>query len=114
MARIGNIIRVTSKKGEVYEGYLIPRYQYGDHHHIVLKLRNGYNAGIHLGRTEKIEVIGEGEEPRFTKPPPIPKQPGLPKVSIISTGGTIASRVDYRTGADRKSTRLNSSHANIS
>ena len=98
-ARIGNIIRVTSKKGEVYEGYLIPRYQYGDHHHIVLKLRNGYNVGIHLGRTEKIEVIGEGEEPRFTKPPPIPKQPGLPKVSIISTGGTIASRVDYRTGA---------------
>lgn len=98
-ARIGNLIRVTSKTGDVYEGYLFPRYQYGDHHHMVLKLGNGYNVGIHLGRTEKIEVIGEGEKPKFTKSPPIPKQIGLPKVSIISTGGTIASRVDYRTGA---------------
>ena len=98
-ARIGNLIRVTSKTGDVYEGYLFPRYQYGDQHHIVLKLRNGYNVGIHLGRTEKIEVIGEGEKPKFTKAPPLPKQSGLPRVSIISTGGTIASRVDYRTGA---------------
>jgi glutamyl-tRNA(Gln) amidotransferase subunit D len=97
--KIGNLVRVTSKAGEVYEGYLIPRYQYGDHNHIVLKLPNGYNVGIHLGRTEKIEVIGEGEKPKFTKPPPIQKRPNLPKVSIISTGGTIASRVDYRTGA---------------
>ena len=71
-ARIGNLIRVTSKTGEVYEGYLFPRYQYGDQHHIVLKLRNGYNVGIHLGRTEKIEVIGEGEKPKFTKSPSIP------------------------------------------
>src|SRR5437879_12713397 len=49
--------------------------------------------------TEKIEVICEGEKPKFTKDPPLPKQFRLPRVSIISTGGTIASRVDYRTGA---------------
>src|SRR5437867_11398115 len=62
-------------------------------------MRNGYNIGIHHERAEKIEVIGEGEKPHFTKPRSASKHPGLPRVSMISVGGTIASRVDYRTGA---------------
>src|SRR5207249_4898865 len=70
-----------------------------DPNHIVLKLKNGYNVGIHFQRTEKIEVVGGGQKPHFSRPSPPPKQPGLPRVAIISTGGTIASRVDYRTGA---------------
>src|SRR5205823_4571545 len=60
---------------------------------------NGYNIGISLDRTEKLEVIGQGEKPHFTKPSSPANLVGLPKVAIISTGGTIASRVDYRTGA---------------
>ncbi len=98
-AKIGSILRVTSKAGEVFEGALIPRSEYSDHSHICLKMKNGYNIGIHLDRAAKIEVVGEGEKPHFTKPSPASKQPGLPNVSIISTGGTVASRVDYRTGA---------------
>src|SRR5437667_12505794 len=62
-------------------------------------MKNGYNIGISLDRTEKLEVIGEGEIPHFTKPSSPASHTGLPKVAIISTGGTIASRVDYRTGA---------------
>src|SRR5207245_9171656 len=46
-----------------------------------------------------MEVTAQGPKPHFTKPPSPPKRPGLPRVAIISTGGTIASRVDYRTGA---------------
>src|SRR6266851_3496016 len=99
MAKIGSIIRLTSKSGEVFEGTLFPRSEYTDPNHIVLKLKNGYNVGIHYDRTEKIEVVGEGPKPHFTKPPSPPRRPGLPRVAIISTGGTIASRVDYRTGA---------------
>ncbi len=98
-AEIGSLIRVTSKSGEVFEGALFPRSEYADPSHIVLKMKNGYNIGIHYERTEKIEVIGQGEKPHFTKPPHPSKLPGLPRVAIISTGGTIASRVDYRTGA---------------
>jgi glutamyl-tRNA(Gln) amidotransferase subunit D len=98
-AKIGSLIRITSKSGEVFEGALFPRSEYSDPSHIVLKMKNGYNIGIHFERTEKIEVIGQGEKPHFSKPPPPSKHPGLPKVAIISTGGTIASRVDYRTGA---------------
>ena len=98
-AKIGSIIRLTSKSGEVFEGSLIPRSEYEDKTHIVLKMKNGYNIGISLDRMEKLEVIGEGEKPHFTKPVQHLVQEGLPKVSIVSTGGTIASRVDYRTGA---------------
>ncbi len=98
-AKIGSLLRITSKSGEVFEGALFPRSEYADPSHIVLKMKNGYNIGIHYERTEKIEIMGEGEKPHFTKPPPPSKHAGLPKVTIISTGGTIASRVDYRTGA---------------
>lgn len=98
-AKIGDIIRITTKTGETFEGALFPRSEYADPNHIVLKLKNGYNIGIHYERTEKIQVVGQGQKPHFTRPPTPPQHPGLPKVAIISTGGTIASRVDYRTGA---------------
>ncbi len=99
-AEIGDIIRITKDK-ETYEGILIPRSEYGDEKHVVIKIKSGYNIGIHITPTAQIEKIGEGTKPTF-KPPPLPKQKSsLPKVSVISTGGTIASRVDYRTGAVR-------------
>jgi len=99
-AEIGDIIRVT-KGDEVLEGILIPRSEYGDETHLVVKLKNGYNIGIAVTPDANIERIGKGTKPTFA-PPPIPEQkPGFPKVTIISTGGTIASRVDYRTGGVR-------------
>jgi len=99
-AEIGDIIRVT-KNGEVYEGILIPRSEYGDEKHIVIKLRSGYNVGIRITPNTKIEKIGKGAKPAFAPSLPPEQNPKLPKVAIISTGGTIASRVDYRTGAVR-------------
>ena len=99
-AEIGDIIRVV-KGSEIYEGILIPRSEYGDEKHVVMKLKNGYNIGVEITPDTKIEKIGEGTKPTFA-PPPLPEQRlGLPKVAIISTGGTIASRVDYRTGGVR-------------
>jgi len=99
-AKIGDLIRIT-KNGEVYEGILIPRSELGDDKHIVIKLKSGYNIGVRVTPNTKVERIGEGAKPTFVAPPPPPKRPELPKVAIISTGGTIASRVDYRTGAVR-------------
>jgi len=99
-AEIGDVIRVT-KNGETYEGILIPRSEYGDEKHIIIKLKSGYNVGVRVDPTTQVEKVGVGVKPTFT-PPPLPKQkPGLPKVAIVSTGGTIASRVDYRTGGVR-------------
>jgi len=98
--QVGDFIRLV-KEDETYEGLLIPRSEYGDDKHVVIKLKSGYNIGVHVTPKTKIEKIGVGVKPSFV-PPPLPKQkPNLPKVAIISTGGTIASRVDYRTGAVR-------------
>jgi glutamyl-tRNA(Gln) amidotransferase subunit D len=99
-AEIGDVVRVI-KNEEIYDGILIPRSEYSDEKHIVLKLKSGYNIGIYITPNIKIEKIGKGTKPAFA-PPPLPRQhEELPKVTIISTGGTIASRVDYRTGAVR-------------
>jgi len=97
---VGDIILVE-KEDKIFEGTLIPRSEYGDNTHIVIKLKNGYNLGISVTKDTKIKKIGKGTKPSFTVPL-LPKQnTSLPKVVILSTGGTIASRVDYRTGAVR-------------
>jgi len=99
-AEIGDIIRITKDEAS-YEGILIPRSEYGDDKHIVLKMKSGYNIGVQVTPTTQVQKVGVGVKPTFM-PPPLPEQkPELPKVAIISTGGTIASRVDYRTGGVR-------------
>ena len=99
-ADIGDIVRVT-KNGETYEGILIPRAEYGDEKHVVVKLKSGYNIGIRITPTTRIEKVGVGTKPTFAAPRLPEQRPDLPKVAIVSTGGTIASRVDYRTGGVR-------------
>ena len=97
---VGDIIRVISK-GKTYEGILIPRSELGEGTVVIVKMKSGYNIGIRITADVKIEKIGKGTKPAFASPQ-LPKQnPVLPHVVIMSTGGTIASRVDYRTGAVR-------------
>ena len=96
-ADIGDLIRVTVS-GREYRGSLMPRPEAFDEHHLVLKLSSGYNIGVAYGEGLRVEKLGGAPKPSF-KPPPLPEpKEGLPRVSIISTGGTIASRVDYVTG----------------
>ena len=99
-AEIGDIVRIT-KDGRIHEGILIPRTEYGDERHVVIKLKSGYNIGIRITTDTKIEKTGKGAKPTFASPQPPEENPELPEVAIVSTGGTIASRVDYRTGAVR-------------
>jgi glutamyl-tRNA(Gln) amidotransferase subunit D len=95
---VGDILKVSTK-GKTYEGILIPRS--GEGTAIIIKMKSGYNIGIQATVDVKVEKVGKGTKPTFASPP-IPKQnPALPHVVIMSTGGTIASRVDYRTGAVR-------------
>jgi glutamyl-tRNA(Gln) amidotransferase subunit D len=97
---VGDIIRVISKD-KTYEGILIPRSELGEGTSVIVKMKSGYNIGIRITPEVKIEKIGQGAKPAFASPQ-LPKQnPTLPHVVIMSTGGTIASHVDYRTGAVR-------------
>lgn len=99
-AQIGDVVRV-SKNGETYEGTLIPRSAFYGEAHLVIKLISGYNIGININEETKLEKAGAGAKPAFSRLPLPPQRTDLPKVSILSTGGTIASRVDYRTGGVR-------------
>ncbi|MCX9027363.1 MAG: Glu-tRNA(Gln) amidotransferase subunit GatD [Candidatus Methanoperedens sp.] len=83
--------------GVKYEGTLMP----SQTDRIVLKLKNGYNIGIKkesasltlLDKKEgKISLTESGYAQKM-------KKENLPRISILSTGGTIASKIDYRTGA---------------
>lgn len=85
--------------GQPLRGFLMPRTEYGGEEYIVVKLRSGYNVGVRVKPGTKIKVIARGErKPGFIKPSLPEHRSMLPRVDIISTGGTIASRVDYRTG----------------
>jgi glutamyl-tRNA(Gln) amidotransferase subunit D len=96
---IGDKVRVE-KAGSVHEGVLMPRTELGDPNHIVLKLSSGYNVGIKLDRGAKLVKLEKGKPPKLGIPTiKIRRDPSKPDVSIVGTGGTIASRVDYRTGA---------------
>lgn len=105
-AEVGDLVRVK-KEGVTYEGILIPRSELGDDKHIVVKIKSGYNIGIRVTSETVIEKIGTMTKPSFKPPPPPEQKPNLPRVTIISTGGTIASRVDYRTGAVRPAISAN-------
>ena len=96
-AEVGDRLRVEAG-GMVHEGILMPRLESADDRHLVLKLRSGYNIGVAFDDSTKLERLGAAEKPEFRPPPPPEVRVGLPQVSIVSTGGTIASRVDYVTG----------------
>ncbi|MFP3908480.1 MAG: Glu-tRNA(Gln) amidotransferase subunit GatD [Archaeoglobaceae archaeon] len=83
-------MRIRSRGAE-FEGIVMP----SSTESLVLKLDSGYNIG--LTDYEVLEVADVHRE-KFTPPEP-EKRDELPTVKIISTGGTIASKVDYRTGA---------------
>lgn len=96
---VGDRVRVESGD-KVYEGVLMPRTELGDDEHVVVKLSNGYNVGVNVGDRAKVELLERGQPPKLAVPKiDVIPDPAKPNITIIGTGGTIASRVDYRTGA---------------
>ena len=81
-----------------YSGIIMPRYEHSDDKHIVLKLKSGYNIGLEIAKIEKVEK-NQSTKKIIEKDEKIEKVAGLPKILLLSTGGTIASKIDYRTGA---------------
>ncbi|HNV01178.1 MAG TPA: Glu-tRNA(Gln) amidotransferase subunit GatD [archaeon] len=65
---------------------------------LILKLNSGYNAGFEINKIKNIKNLGETKNVGKAKTIEIQKNPNLPTISILHTGGTIASRVNYSTG----------------
>ncbi len=96
--KIGDKIEIETNMG-AYKGILMPRSHYeGAGDYIVLKLKNGYNIGISIEKIKSIRLI-EKRKSTSVKSQKITHKKGLPHIVLISTGGTISSKVDYATGA---------------
>ncbi|MBN2601779.1 MAG: Glu-tRNA(Gln) amidotransferase subunit GatD [Candidatus Marinimicrobia bacterium] len=82
-----------------FKGIILPRSETSDAKHIVLKLRNGYNVGINVNTIQSIRETARKEAHYKIPEKDFPYDAKKPNVKLLGTGGTIASRLDYRTGA---------------
>jgi len=91
-------IRARTTRG-AFEGLVLPRSETSDARHLVMKLSSGYNVGLRDDTIE--ELVKTGYRKAIYKIPEeeFPFDPAKPRVKLFGTGGTIASRLDYRTGA---------------
>ncbi|HML04397.1 MAG TPA: Glu-tRNA(Gln) amidotransferase subunit GatD [Methanobacterium sp.] len=95
---IGDNVKIV-KDDISYEGIILDRAEDADESHVVLKLDNGYNIGLSINNA-KIELMAKGEKPKIElKHLVTEKNANKQNISIISTGGTVASIIDYKTGA---------------
>ena len=95
-ANIYDKVKITNKE-QILEGIIMPRNNFSGDHIIVLKLDNGYNIGISAEGAE-LNIIEKAKEKSKNKLKN-EKNKNLNDITILGTGGTIASFVDYKTGA---------------
>ncbi|PSQ09274.1 Glu-tRNA(Gln) amidotransferase GatDE subunit D [Halobacteriales archaeon QS_5_70_15] len=97
----GDRVRVD-RGGTVYEGVLLPSTTPDE---LVVKLDGGYNVGVARADTtadvleSDVYDVESAQDTDEEGTSAIEFDDDLPTVALISTGGTIASTVDYRTGA---------------
>ena len=96
MIRPGDKILIKTDDGE-FEGILMQRPEIVPGNALIIKLDSGYNIGIAKNKVRSIKLIKAGK-PEELKRPRVIERKNLPKITILSTGGTISSRVDYKTG----------------
>lgn len=92
--------RISIIKPDIqYEGMLLEKPDNSDENTIIIKLDSGYNIGTDI-KEAKVEKIADGEKPNIQLDA-VDKQLSDDKmnVTILSTGGTVASVIDYKTGA---------------
>lgn len=96
--RVWSDSKVKTTRGN-FKGIILPRSENDDDLHIVLKLATGYNVGIDVNTITDMKEIGYKEAHYKIPEKEFPFTEGKPNIKLLGTGGTIASRLDYRTGA---------------
>ena len=96
--RVWGQAEVETTRGS-FRGTVLPRADQDDDRHIVLKIPTGYNIGLDIATITHMREVGYKKAVYKIPEKEFPFTPGLPQVKLLGTGGTIASRLDYRTGA---------------
>jgi len=90
---------VVKKDVHTFEGILMPKSQ-GRTDSLIVKLANGYNAGVDWTKDTKVNpASGKKETKKKAALHKYKPDPSKKTVAILSTGGTVASKIDYKTGA---------------
>ncbi len=98
--KAGDYVELETKEGESaakIKGTVIQRPALLKGDFLIVKLDSGYNIGISREKITKLNILTHYQAPAETKRRTETRL-GLPNVAILSTGGTISSKVDYRTG----------------
>jgi glutamyl-tRNA(Gln) amidotransferase subunit D len=96
--RIWSEATITTTRGK-FQGVLLPRSENDDDVHIVIKLATGYNIGIAVDTIQEMKEYNFKEIQYKIPEREFPTSKNKHNIKLLGTGGTIASRLDYRTGA---------------
>ncbi len=96
--RVWGHAKVKTTRGK-FEGTVLPRSENDDDKHIVMKIITGYNIGLDVDTITDMKEAGYKKASYGIPEKEFPYTENLPHVKLFGTGGTIASRLDYRTGA---------------
>lgn len=91
-------VEIETVKGP-FSGLILPRSSTEDAEHIVIKMAIGYNTGVHCDSIRSIKKVGRREGHYAIPEKEFPYDKKKKSVFLLGTGGTIASRLDYTTGA---------------
>lgn len=96
--RVWGTAEVDTTRGKFY-GTVLPRSENDDDKHIVMKIETGYNIGLDVETITGMKETGYKKANYKIPEQEFPYSKDKPNVKLFGTGGTIASRLDYRTGA---------------
>lgn len=95
-AKPGDQVTIRLKDNHTESGIIVPS---SNKNVTLLKLSTGYNVGFENQDITEIKITKKAQEAKQTQgEQSFPKNKDLKTISILHTGGTIASKVDYRTG----------------
>jgi len=96
--RVWGQTNIKTTRGS-FQGTVLPRSENDDDQHIVLKIATGYNIGIDIKTITDMKETGYQKANYKIPEKEFPYSKDKRNVKLFGTGGTIASRLDYRTGA---------------
>jgi glutamyl-tRNA(Gln) amidotransferase subunit D len=100
----GQRVEIIDAEGRTWNGTIVPRHDFSGERIVQLKLESGYNIGVRIGPGFQFRRIGPPPSPSSLPPKAATAsssaEPGS-WIALLTTGGTIASRVDYETGGVR-------------
>ena len=96
--RVWGQAEIKTTRG-LFRGTVLPRAENNDDLHLVIKIESGYNIGIAVDTITGMKETGFNKANYQIPEKEFPYSNDKPNVQLFGTGGTIASRLDYRTGA---------------